>query len=284
MKWFELAINMYTACDTWYEASCRGSLEYWTCSGDLHLNWRKRGYRTVFDLLQNKIPAESPNQVDVESKVLLNKKVTKIVYSPTNAPSKRIKVRCLDGSEFDCDHLICTVSLGVLKEQHLSLFEPSLPLSKIRSIDGVGFGTVDKIFIEFADTFWSDDWLGISFLWKPEQLKVVRADPVNSCWLEHIMGIYPVDFQPNTLLAWISGVPAAKMEVVSDSDFENGVRMVLNMFLKNVKSGWHVKRVARFVFSSENFINLRKSKIFLIFAEQNGHQIHSFVARIHFHR
>lgn len=51
-EWFHQYQNMYVACDSWYKASMRNSLEYWECAGDLLLNWKDRGYRTVLDLLQ----------------------------------------------------------------------------------------------------------------------------------------------------------------------------------------------------------------------------------------
>lgn len=51
-EWFHQFRNMYVACDSWYEASCRDYIEYWDCSGDLLLDWKDRGYATVFDLLQ----------------------------------------------------------------------------------------------------------------------------------------------------------------------------------------------------------------------------------------
>lgn len=107
---------------------------------------------------------------------------------------------------------------------------------------------MDKIFVEFTETFWTDDWLGISILWDFEQLKEIRCDPVNGGWLEHILGFYPISFQPNTLLAWISGDATQQMEQVNDDDFKAGVRQILKMILKNFPNGeWHVKNVLRYV-------------------------------------
>lgn len=152
------------------------------------------------------------------------------------------------------DHLLCTVSLGVLKKFHLTLFEPCLPLPKINSIEGMGFGTVDKIFVEFTKTFWTDDWLGVSILWQPEQLKEMRSDPVNGDWLEHIMGFYPVSFQPNILLGWISGAVTEKMEQVSDDDFNAGIRTILKMVLIDFDNGeWRVKHILRYILFTAQF-------------------------------
>lgn len=42
----------WIACDLWYDVSCGNYLEYWECPGNMMLNWKDKGYRTVFELLQ----------------------------------------------------------------------------------------------------------------------------------------------------------------------------------------------------------------------------------------
>lgn len=186
--------------------------------------------------------------IDVESKVLLNKIVTSIAYNVHTNSSNRIKVKCSDGTIYFADHLICTISLGVLKRFHLTLFEPCLPLAKINSIEGGGFDTVDKVFVEFTETFWTDDWLGVSILWQHEELKEIRSDPLNGDWLEHVLGFYPISFQPNILMGWISGAASHKMEQVSDDDFQAGIRQILKMVLKKYANGnGRVKHILRYV-------------------------------------
>lgn len=44
--------NSFEASDTWYDTSCQSYPEYWICDGDHLLNWKDKGYRTVFELLQ----------------------------------------------------------------------------------------------------------------------------------------------------------------------------------------------------------------------------------------
>lgn len=169
--------------------------------------------------------------LDIIPLVQFNKEVRKIVY---NQPDGSIKIHCVDGSSFTADHLICTVSLGVLKERHVELFQPLLPLWKFNAIDGMTIGTADKIFLEFDRPFWPDNWPGFSCLWKIEQIKEVRKDPVNGDWLEGLMGFYPFNrLQPNMLCGWVVGSMAQKMEQKSDADVKAGVEKVLRMFLKN---------------------------------------------------
>lgn len=164
----------------------------------------------------------------------MNKEVQKIVYN--NPIGDPIRIECIDGSSYSADHIICTVSLGVLKERHLYLFEPMLPYEKIRTIDGLMFGTADKIYIEFEAPFWSDEWEGMSLLWQPEESKIIRNDSVNGSWLEGLIGFYRVTFQPNILCGWITGPLARIMEQKSDEEVKAGVMKVIRMFLKS----WNV--------------------------------------------
>lgn len=162
----------------------------------------------------------------------LNKEVRKIDYNQSMSFGKQIQIECLDKSTYSADHVICTVSLGVLKERHLSLFDPILPSDKFDSIEGLSIGTVDKIYVEFEKPFWSDDWNGFSMLWKPEQLKLCREDPINSEWLEGLIGFFRVNYQPNILCGWISGAMARKMEQIDIDDVKVGVEKIFHMFLK----------------------------------------------------
>lgn len=176
----------------------------------------------------------------------LNKEVRKINYDVSNTGPDRIKIECSDGSEYTADHLICTVSLGVLKKYHSDLFEPRLPRYKIDTIEGIGFGTVDKIFVEFTKPFWNAEWEGVSCLWKSDQLRKIREDPINGHWMSHIIGFYTVSFQPNILCGWITGEAARKMEEVSDEDVKIGIQYVLKLFLKDWKDS-EIKNIVRYV-------------------------------------
>lgn len=65
------------------------------------------------------------------NKTVLNAEVTKVDYS---SDDNTVKITTLDGKEYIADHVIMTPSLGVLKAQHETLFNPSLSESKIRTI------------------------------------------------------------------------------------------------------------------------------------------------------
>ena len=57
---------------------------------------------------------------------------------------------------YECDYVICSVPLGVLKFNSIE-FNPALPRYKLDSIENVGFGTVTKLALKFKDQFWDSD-------------------------------------------------------------------------------------------------------------------------------
>lgn len=179
---------------------------------------------------QKKIPGQS-EPIDIKSYVQLDKEVKKITYNLKNSTTA-IRIECEDGSGYDADHLICTVSLGVLKERHLSLFDPILPLKKIDSIETLTFGVVNKILLEFDRPFWPQNWNGAVFAWSPEQLKVIR-ETEETHWLEEVSSFHPIENQPNVLLGWVSGEKARKMEKLPVETIVNQCIMLLKMFLKD---------------------------------------------------
>lgn len=71
-----------------------------------------------------------------------------------------VSVKTRDNSTFEAKHVIVTVSLGVLKANHKTMFTPPLPSINVNSIEGLPFGTLNKIVLEFEKPFWTDDWSG----------------------------------------------------------------------------------------------------------------------------
>jgi spermine oxidase len=49
-------------------------------------------------------------------------------------PGDKVSVECSDGSSYTADHVIVTVSLGVLKKKAHSMFHPALPRQKLNAV------------------------------------------------------------------------------------------------------------------------------------------------------
>ena len=68
--------------------------------------------------------------------------------------SRPVMLHFCDGSIMSADHVIVTVSLGVLKasirddDSGMLMFNPPLPSFKAEAISRLGFGVVNKLFIQ----------------------------------------------------------------------------------------------------------------------------------------
>lgn len=229
LEFFHKFENSIESSDSWFDTSGPGYLHYWECDGDKLLNWKNKGYKTVLEILMKRYPnPKSPAAIDIEEYTQFNKTVSTICWN--SGPDCTASVRCSDSSVYDADHVICTMSLGVLKERHESLFLPALPALKKNAIQGLSIGTVDKMFLEFKKPFWSKGWQGLSLLWTKSDIENIRKS--KNSWLEDVFGFYVVDYQPNVLCGWVSGKNARRMERLSDDEVLTGCMFLLRKFLK----------------------------------------------------
>lgn len=61
-----------------------------------------------------------------------------------------------------------TILAGYLKKHHSTLFHPPLPPPKVHSIQNLGFGTCNKVFVEFDVPWWGPNCEIIYLVWKDE--------------------------------------------------------------------------------------------------------------------
>lgn len=134
-----------------------------------HYNF-KDGFSSVVDHLVNELNNDS---------ILYNKEVTEIHIHDNRTEINNndrsndlkmpvISVKCSDGSRFTANHILLTISLGILKKVHKSMFSPSLPRSIQTAIESIGFETINKIFFEF-DTPWWEELNGIQFVFNHKE-------------------------------------------------------------------------------------------------------------------
>lgn len=65
-------------------------------------------------------------------------------------------IECDDGSVVDADAVVCTIPLGVLKQNSIT-FEPPLPSWKTDVIERLGFGILNKVVLVYNKVFWDPD-------------------------------------------------------------------------------------------------------------------------------
>uniref|UniRef100_A0A673GIQ1 Peroxisomal N(1)-acetyl-spermine/spermidine oxidase n=1 Tax=Sinocyclocheilus rhinocerous TaxID=307959 RepID=A0A673GIQ1_9TELE len=144
-------------------------------------------------------------------------------------------VECEDGECLLADHVIVTASLGVLKKAHETLFSPGLPLDKAQAIQKLGISTTDKIFLEFAEPFWSPECNSIQFVWEDEAQLDSQAYP-EELWYRKICSfdvLYPPERYGHMLSGWICGEEALRMERCDDETVAEICTELLRQFTGN---------------------------------------------------
>ena len=58
---------------------------------------------------------------------------------------------------YECDIVVSTIPLGVLKHPECITFQPPLPVAKQQSIANMGFGILNKVVLCFKQRFWNPD-------------------------------------------------------------------------------------------------------------------------------
>ncbi|KAL0935684.1 flavin-containing amine oxidoreductase [Colletotrichum truncatum] len=120
-------------------------------------------------------------------------KVDKISY-PANLEEK-VKVQIQRGKTLEFDEVVVTAPLGWLK-RNPDAFEPALPARMVKAIDAIGYGCLEKVYINFPKAFWlggeRDDrkaegfvqWLSPNYVpdlnpkrWNQEVMELASLDP-----------------------------------------------------------------------------------------------------------
>lgn len=83
--------------------------------------------------------------------ILYKKTVSRIKYGDSGA-----EVVVAGGQVFCADMVLCTVPLGVLKNESIK-FDPDLPFQKLGAIKRLGFGLLNKVAMLFPYVFWGEE-------------------------------------------------------------------------------------------------------------------------------
>lgn len=134
--------------------------------------------------------------------VTYSRPVRHIHWNNSESKVDTVTVECDDGEKIAANHVIVTVPLGrllltyrtilhlwkldivispthvicmnffftsgYLKKHYSTLFCPPLPAHKLHSIQKLGFGTCNKIYVEFESPWWDADCEVIYLVWKDE--------------------------------------------------------------------------------------------------------------------
>jgi monoamine oxidase len=250
LPYFEKGQNIEDGSHSWYFTSASNFRESIISEGYENINWKDNGFHTVFDFITKKRP-DPRNDLKVERKILLNKEVKNVKWDYEG--KQLLRVTCADGTFYDADHVIVTVSLGVLKYNYKFMFTPQLPLYKQKAIQGLAYGTMNKILMEFDRPFWPSDWSGFGMIWTKNDLEAISRAP--NSWVKDISGFFRVSYQPNILFAFTYGETARKIETLTEAELLDGVKFLFGKFLvHHIKNYTLPKKViATNWFSRKNF-------------------------------
>ncbi|BFI03101.1 hypothetical protein MPTK1_1g00700 [Marchantia polymorpha subsp. ruderalis] len=252
----EYSERIVTGADCLTELDVGGYQEYKEFPGP-HRTIGK-GYSTVMRELSSVLPDQT---------VQFGKKVDRILWNQTTSAFP-VSVHCQDGSVEYADHVLITVSLGVLKRATLAasrtdvppgaekrkkedadvvigggLFSPALPEWKLESIARLGFGVVDKVFInlEPADggqhtplhlVFSSSDENGDDEADRDEHRRGGGGGGGGRrpAWLRKTFAIYPINKKSHVLVTWFAGREALLTEAQTEEELMKGITDTLAKF------------------------------------------------------
>ncbi|XP_019851354.1 PREDICTED: spermine oxidase-like [Amphimedon queenslandica] len=176
-------------------------------------------FQSVVKSLEKSLPNDA---------VHLNCKVERISWN-----NKDIIVSCTNGRSFTAKHVIITVSLGVLKELvHDSFFDPPLPLDKVKAVNCLGYGLVNKIILQFESPLFEDKYFILRLCWseRDKERDVVKLNP----WLA---GLHQIEHYPtpssHVYVGWVSDEDALAVEKLPSGALKNTLILVLKLFLGN---------------------------------------------------
>lgn len=214
--------------------------EYIMCPGE-EITIAK-GYSSIIESLASILPC---------GVIQLGKKVCKIEWQQEyevgivengDDSTRPVKLHFLDGTTLSADHVIVTVSLGVLKagitdsnDSSILKFNPPLPDYKIEAISRLGYGVVNKLFLQLNPNCWNFDqfpFLQFVFHQSDSEFKNTKIP----WWIRRTAFVSPIYRKSRVLLSWFTGEEALKLETLSDEVILDEVSTTLSTFLSNSPS------------------------------------------------
>uniref|UniRef100_A0A8W7PGH3 Amine oxidase domain-containing protein n=1 Tax=Anopheles coluzzii TaxID=1518534 RepID=A0A8W7PGH3_ANOCL len=240
----------YTAYDSWFEVAASETDSYVEPAGNQDIAWNgKKGFSAILDIVSGNYPGTtntSLTPVPISSLIRYGKFVSNIQWKGSSDGDVIVKAQ--DGTIYEADNVIVTVSLGVLKENSATMFSPALPTVNQQAITGLYFGTVNKIFVLFDAPIPEDFPNTVHLLWYKSDLTALRQSP--HAWAEAISTFFRIDNQPNVLMAWMNGAEGRRAEYLLNAPIRDGVLHLLKIFGKGLKFG-NVTSILRSKWSSD---------------------------------
>ncbi|KAL8223271.1 hypothetical protein R6Q57_020670 [Mikania cordata] len=251
----------YTSANDLFNLDYNAESEYVMCPGE-EITIAK-GYSSIIGSLASILPS---------GVIQLGKKVCKIEWHPnpeteSHDGTRPVKLHFLDGTTLSADHVIVTVSLGVLKagirdsnDSGMLKFNPPLPDHKIEAISRLGYGVVNKLFMQLSQEsacFNPFPFLQLVFHQGDSEVK----NPKIPWWIRRTASVSPIYRKSRVLLSWFAGEEALELETLTDEMVLEQVSTTLSTFLSNSANS-HEQRNGNVAKNSSklNLVKVLKSK------------------------
>ncbi|KAM4729246.1 peroxisomal N(1)-acetyl-spermine/spermidine oxidase-like [Anableps anableps] len=202
--------------------------------------------------------------------VSYNRPVRCVRWSNMEETRSTVMVECEDGERIIADHVIITVPLGYLKRHCSTLFQPPLPLHKLHSIQRLGFGTNNKIFVEFDEPWWDADCDVIQLVWEDEDALVDQVPDVQKSWIRKLFGftvVKPTERYGYLVCGWIAGHESEYMETLPEQEVKHAITQLIHRFTGNPSIT--VRRILRSKWFHDPWTNGSYSHLALGCSEQD---------------
>nr|XP_043628204.1 probable polyamine oxidase 5 [Erigeron canadensis] len=242
----------YTAANDLMNLDYNAESEYIMCPGE-EITIAK-GYSSIIESLASVLPS---------GVIQLGKKVCKVEWQQPvnemggilenghNDDTRPVTIHFLDGTSLSADHVIVTVSLGVLKagindsnESGMLKFSPPLPDYKIDAISRLGYGVVNKLFLQLSPEYSYFDqfpFLQLVFHQSDSEAK----NPKIPWWIRRTASVSPIYKKSRVLLSWFAGEEALELETLPDEVILDEVTTTLSTFLSSSSEEEHKGNVAK---------------------------------------
>ncbi|XP_071742386.1 probable polyamine oxidase 5 [Rutidosis leptorrhynchoides] len=212
-----------------------------------------KGYSSIIESLASVLP---------HGVIQLGKKVNSIEWQPEcvmglrgkkhGGSSRPIKIHFLDGTSMTADHVIVTVSLGVLKagifnnnnDLGMFKFNPPLPNYKIEAISRLGYGVVNKLFLKLSPDFDLERFPFLQMLFHKSDHQM--TNPKIPWWIRKTNSLSPIYETSKVLLSWFAGEEALELETLRDEVILNEASTTISSFLQNEKHNEVIKSSVKF--------------------------------------
>lgn len=148
--------------------------DWWGADDYLVVDQHPRGFARLIDgMVRDSIP-------EGDERIKLNAKVSKIEWGNSGAT-----VSTVDGRSWSANHVISTMSLGVMRHHHEEIFSPSLPSTQSENLmdNHQPMANLTHVLIQFPEVWWDDSipaWISANAGGKDERGKFTAWHNLNA--------------------------------------------------------------------------------------------------------